>query len=264
MMRLFNPDNKLVKLPEETLLLGQKDKLTQQLVGDLKPLSRSDALRKFLPAISTKTHDVLTTCLIGKIGEIMPLIDRTTLEMDFPNRWTLTHAIVVNPTLPNFQKQMILKAIFFLDDTQVSSQNAEGISPLLLAVMINDTTMVETLLEAGAMVDLCDYKGKSPIMYAISNSQLYIASLLYYYHASILNPTVSLYTIACHSKFPEGTKALLKELINKEHHQDVIKKAAGSKKQKRIDSNKYANSNLTHGKKVKNRQKTPSIFVAPV
>jgi ankyrin repeat protein len=96
--------------------------------------------------------------------------------------------------------------------------------------MINDTTMVETLLEAGAMVDLCDYKGRSPIMYAISNSQLYIASLLYYYHASILNPTVSLYTIACRSKFPEGTKALLNELINKEHHQDVIKKAANSKK----------------------------------
>jgi hypothetical protein len=56
----------------------------------------------------------------------------------------------------------------------------------------------------------------------------------------------------------------LNELINKEHHQDVIKEAAGSKTQRRIDSNKYAKSNLTHGKKVKTRQKTPSIFVAPV
>jgi hypothetical protein len=36
-----------------------------------------------------------------------------------------------------------------------------------------------------------------------------------------------------------------------------------AKKQRRIDSNKYAKSNLTHGKKGPKQTKTPSVFVAP-
>ena len=58
------------------------------------------------------------------------------------------------------------------DGANVNERNAEELTLLMLASFAGDVTMVKTLIEAGANVNLCDQYGWSALTKAVYNAEL--------------------------------------------------------------------------------------------